>query len=95
MGPVIRHVDARSVITRTDLPVCDYAVNPYVGCTHGCRYCYANKNPRKAFENYKHHNPKSPILLGDIKADDVIIEGAQKSFRIPKQLTGEQIRLEI
>ena len=41
MDPVIRHVDARSAITKTDLPVCDYAVNPYVGCTHGCRYCYA------------------------------------------------------
>ena len=30
------------VITKSDLPVCDYSVNPYVGCSHGCRYCYAS-----------------------------------------------------
>ena len=40
--PIIREIDAKSVITKTDIPVCDYAVNPYVGCTHGCKYCYAS-----------------------------------------------------
>ena len=35
-------MNTKSVITKTDLPVCDYAVNPYVGCTHGCKYCYAS-----------------------------------------------------
>lgn len=41
MDPVIREIEVRSVITKTRLPVGDYAVNPYVGCTHGCMYCYA------------------------------------------------------
>ena len=40
--PIIREIEAKSVITKTDIPVCDYAVNPYVGCTHGCKYCYAS-----------------------------------------------------
>ena len=40
--PLIRHIDTKSVISKTDLPVCDYAANPYVGCTHACRYCYAS-----------------------------------------------------
>ena len=39
--PIIREIETKYVITKTDIPVCDYAVNPYVGCTHGCKYCYA------------------------------------------------------
>lgn len=42
MEPIIRAIEVKSVITKTDIPVCDYAVNPYVGCTHGCQYCYAS-----------------------------------------------------
>lgn len=37
MEPVIHQIETKSVITKTDVPVCDYAVNPYVGCTHGCK----------------------------------------------------------
>lgn len=39
--PSIKCIDAKGII-KTDLPVCDYAANPYVGCTHACRYCYAS-----------------------------------------------------
>ena len=39
---MIKEINAKNVITKTDIPVCDYAVNPYVGCTHGCKYCYAS-----------------------------------------------------
>ena len=42
MKPIIREIETKGVITKTDIPVCDYAVNPYVGCTHGCKYCYAS-----------------------------------------------------
>lgn len=42
MDPIIKKVTVKSVITKSNLPVCDYAVNPYVGCTHACRYCYAS-----------------------------------------------------
>ncbi len=39
---MIQEIHTKNVITKTDIPVCDYAVNPYVGCTHGCKYCYAS-----------------------------------------------------
>lgn len=29
-------------MTRSALPVGGYSVNPYVGCTHACKYCYAS-----------------------------------------------------
>ena len=36
-----REILAKSVLTRSRIPGADYCVNPYVGCAHGCSYCYA------------------------------------------------------
>jgi DNA repair photolyase len=35
----IREIKAKSVLSKSQ--VYDYALNPYVGCQHGCLYCYA------------------------------------------------------
>jgi DNA repair photolyase len=32
----------RSALNRSGIPGVDWAVNPYVGCTHACVYCYAS-----------------------------------------------------
>jgi len=29
-------------MTKSNLPVSDYSVNSFVGCTHACQYCYAS-----------------------------------------------------
>lgn len=29
------------LVTQTKIPIARYVVNPYIGCGHGCRYCYA------------------------------------------------------
>jgi DNA repair photolyase len=34
-------VPCKSLMTASKIPSIDYAVNPYLGCTHGCVYCYA------------------------------------------------------
>ena len=39
---VIKEVEVKDIMTKTNLPVSDFAVNPYVGCTHACKYCYAS-----------------------------------------------------
>jgi len=38
----VREVLAKAVLTRTAITGFDYCLNPYVGCGHGCRYCYAS-----------------------------------------------------
>lgn len=35
----VSEVQARSILNKSK--IFDYCLNPYTGCTHGCRYCYA------------------------------------------------------
>lgn len=39
--PAVRIVTCRTALNPTGIPGYRYCLNPYVGCTHGCRYCYA------------------------------------------------------
>jgi len=34
-------IRVKSALQRSGLPDIDYALNPYAGCFHSCRYCYA------------------------------------------------------
>lgn len=38
----VREIFAKTILTRTAISGFDYCLNPYVGCGHGCRYCYAS-----------------------------------------------------
>lgn len=40
--PIIQKIEVKSVLSKSNLPVCEYSVNPYVGCPHACQYCYAS-----------------------------------------------------
>lgn len=39
MVMIVKEVYARSILSKSK--VFDYTVNPYIGCEHGCTYCYA------------------------------------------------------
>ncbi|MBU0661462.1 radical SAM protein [Patescibacteria group bacterium] len=39
---IIKEIQAKSIISPSKIPTIDYVINPYVGCTHACSYCYAS-----------------------------------------------------
>ena len=34
-------IKTTSLVTKSKLPASDFVINPYVGCPHACKYCYA------------------------------------------------------
>ena len=38
----ISHTKAKQLFVKSNLPASDYVINPYSGCTHNCKYCYAS-----------------------------------------------------
>ena len=36
-----KEIDTKDLITKSNLPASEYVINPYVGCPHACKYCYA------------------------------------------------------
>lgn len=51
MEIIEKKVTVKDYITKSNLPTSDYVINPYIGCTHACKYCYASF--MKRFTNHK------------------------------------------
>lgn len=59
-------IQTNDYLTKSNLPASDYVINPYIGCPHGCKYCYASfmkrftnhKEPWGEFVDIKHCNKK-------------------------------------
>ncbi len=38
---IVKKVNCKSVLNRSGIHGVDYCINPYTGCSHACKYCYA------------------------------------------------------
>lgn len=59
MEPIIQNVEVKSVLTKSNLPVADYSVNPYVGCVHRQLATIMNKSTIPPIKN----SNEQPIVL--------------------------------
>ncbi len=60
---LIQEIIVKSALVKSRIYDVDYVINPYIGCTHGCKYCYARFMKRYT----KHKEPWGEFV--DIKTN--------------------------
>jgi len=51
----ITEITAKTALVRSKIPGVPFVINPYLGCGHGCRYCYA-----VFMRRYSRRHPQAP-----------------------------------
>ena len=57
----IKTIQCKNLLSKSRLPEADYCINPYIGCLHGCIYCYS-----RFMKRFTNHTEKWGEFL-DIK----------------------------
>ncbi|MEW6602632.1 MAG: radical SAM protein [Nitrospirota bacterium] len=73
----INEIQVRSVLTKSGISGMKYCVNPYVGCAHACRYCYAVF--MKRFTG--HTEPWGSFVDVKVNAADVLLRQLRRAER--------------
>ncbi len=71
---IVREIKAKNIISKSNLPSADYVINPYVGCSHACIYCYARF--MKRFTN--HEEAWGKFVDIKINAEELIPDNLEK-----------------
>lgn len=74
---IVQEKIAKSILTKSNLPGCDYCINPYIGCGHKCAYCYA-----KFMAKYSNHTePWGDFVDVKINAREILHRELNKKRR--------------
>ena len=106
----IKEIKAKSIIVKTNLPDGDFVINPYVGCTHGCKYCYArfmkrftgHAEPWGSFVDIKNNAPDLiPKDTNSYKGKSITISSVtdpyqpiEGKYKITRKILGRLIPLQ-
>ena len=66
----INTIQCKTLLTKSRMPEADYCINPYIGCLHGCVYCYARF--MKRFTD--HDEPWGHFLDVKVNAPEVLVK---------------------
>lgn len=69
---IVRKIYAKSILSRSK--VLHYTINPYIGCEHGCTYCYARFMKRFT----RHREPWGKFVDIKINAPNLLKHEIQK-----------------
>ena len=64
----VTEIECKTALSPSRLPGYDYALNPYKGCAHGCKYCYAPnilRIPRREWGEFVEIRRNIPKILAN------------------------------
>lgn len=74
---VVKKVRAKSILSQSAIDGIRYTVNPYIGCAHACRYCYATFMKRYS----GHTEPWGDFVDIKTNAPDLLLRQLQRAPR--------------